>query len=168
MIMESGSMDSAFITALLSGKEMFGPDICKLVLQSVPGATQKKYDMRISYLVHKTDLGNIIEGSRAGKGRSYRLATAALDCKPEELLTFCYKDPRRNAVLEHHKALRPYFEAKKPEPTESPKPAKQATGGDLAGAMPKIKGALETVLTNALGVNVIVSGRIEFVFKLGD
>ena len=53
-------------------------------------------------------------------------------------------------------------------PPSTPKPAKPASGGDLAGAIPEITGALEKALTNALGVNVTVSGRIEFVFKLGD
>jgi hypothetical protein len=122
----------------------------------------------MNYLMTKTDLGKVIERRHEGKGKAYKLVTAALDCRPEELATFAYKSKARDKVLAHHKALKPYLQADeseaKPELTHKAK----ADLADLGRPGREITGILETALSETLGVNVTVSGCIEIKFTFGN
>jgi len=168
-LMDANSIDEAIIAVLLEGKEVLGSDIRDQVLKTQPEVSNKKYAMRCSYLMHKTDFGLLVERRRAGKGVAYKLVTAALDCRVQELAVFAYKhDKAREEVLAHHKALKPYFES-------ADKPATrwrdQAKSPDLQPPTKpplEIQGTIENAISNALGLNVSVQGRIEIVFKLGD
>ena len=181
----TAQLDRAIIQILLSGKEIIGRDLAVLVRQALPGVTKKSYDIRASHLTRKTDFGRLVEIRRAGNNNCFKLVTAALDLRAEELHVFAYKDmKKREVVLKHHKALRPYFEVAKPDLSEKLKEAKEKSiktdealkEAELAPEITPIgkewsddiHGSLETALSKALGIAVNISGRIEIVFKLGD
>lgn len=169
LLMSAPTLDHAIISVLLSGTEVSGSQIKEYVMKNNAGITPKQYDIRCSYLMNQTDLGKIVERRREGKGMAYKLVTAALDCKPEELVVFVRKSPKpREAVLLHHKALRPYFELDETVKGKiHPKTEKPDTG-DLSKATKGITAAIENALTDILGVNIAIGGRIEIVFKFGD
>ena len=170
-------IDRAVLQVFLSGQEVHGRDLKALVLEAVPTTTDKSFSIRTSHLTRKTDLGKLIEVRRLGTGNCYKLVTAALDLTIDELYTFVYKDmKKREAVLERHKALRPYFEEAEtttdPITPDEPEPSSEVQDEpDLSNAskLPQWnKLTVEKVLSQALGVNVNISGRVEIVFKFGD
>jgi hypothetical protein len=168
MLMDSNTIDNAIIAVLLSGGEVSGSVIRDRVLTSLPGVTNKKYAQRMNYLMTKTDLGKVIERRQEGKGKAYKLVTAALDCRPEELATFAYKSKARDKVLAHHKALKPYLQADESEAKPEPDPKSKVDLGLLTPPNGPITAALETALSESLGVNVTVSGCIEIKFTFGN
>jgi len=159
------TIEGVIASLLLSGREVSGREIMNNCVRQL-NITKKMYSQRSTYVYHKTDFGKFIESRRDGKGASYKLVSAALECKVEELLHFVYKGnvKGRETILEHHKGLRPYLESsekkedqvkeksKKPEP-----PSKETSSG--------IATAINNVVAQELGVNVSVSGRVEIVFK---
>jgi len=170
-IMESQkSIEGVIAALLLSGREVTGREIQNNCVRQL-GITKKKYSQRSTYLYHKTDFGKFIISRRSGKGASYKLVPAALECKPEELLYFVYKGNHksRELVLEHHKGLKPYLE-EKPKRTheelleEAKEKFKKAKEGKLQSST-KISTAIGDVVSQELGVKVSVSGRVEVIFK---
>jgi hypothetical protein len=167
-IMENEKTVDGVITALLlSGREVTGKELMNNCLRQISGLTKKKYSTRSTYLFHKTDFGKFITSRRSGKGASYKFVPAALDCKPEELMHFIYKDAKqaRATVLAHHVGLKPYIE----EPAPKSKDYLKSTTPQLS--QPPVDNVVEVVreaIGQALGVEVKVSGRVEIVFKLGN
>ena len=164
-IMENEKTIEGIIAALLlSGREVSGREIQENCIRRL-GITKKKYSQRSTYLYHKTDFGKLIESRRDGKGASYKLVPAALECKPEELLFFVFKSNRkaRESVLEHHKGLQAYLEEdeKGQDPVVNDED-KEEVEKPIASTMTS---AVEQVMSQALGVNVVVKGRVEIVFK---
>lgn len=175
MLMDSKDIYQSIIGVLLSGREMPGQEICRTVITTKAGITKKEYTQKSTYLFNKTDFGKLLIRRREGKGFAFKLCSAALDCKQEELMVFTYAasryPKRREQVLAHHKSLRPYFEPDPDQTTSKADPQKSPGLNDLskpAASKTAISAALETALSNLLGVNVNVSGRIEIVFKIGD
>ena len=181
---KAARIDRAILTVFLNGKEIIGRDLKVLVKQALPDVTRKDYDIRASHLTRKTDLSKLIEIRRIGNNNCFKLVTPALDLRVEELHMFAYKDmKKREEVLKRHKGLRPYFEEEKkphiqlevkPDAEPQTEPDKTDPAPDMAhvGKEPlwseEIHGTLEQAMSKALGIDVSISGRIEFVFKLGE
>ena len=174
MVMNEKTIDGVITSLLLSGREVSGKELMNNCLQQVTGANKKKYSTRSTYLFHKTDWGKFVENRRSAKGRAYKFVAAALECKPEELLVFMYKgSPKaRETILEHHKGLRPYLEDTKKKESEEDMKKRMAGLREKRALKKKEREApnsLSTVITNTvterLGVDVSVGGRIEIVFK---
>jgi hypothetical protein len=169
-IMENQKTVDGVITALLlSGREVSGRELMNNCVRQINGLTKKKYSTRSTYLFHKTDFGKFIQSRRSGKGATYKFVAAALECKPEELMYFIYKDRKeaREQVLEHHVGLKPYLEDPAPKSKDPVKP--KTTTPQLS--QPPVDNVVEVVreaIGKALGVEVKVSGRVEIVFKLGN
>ena len=172
------SIEGVIASLLLSGREVRGAEIQNNCMRQL-GITKKKYSTRSTYLYHKTDFGKFIESRRDGKGAAYKLVPAALDCKPEELMLFIYKgnDKARETVLEHHKGLRPYLEVDK-EKKESKIDKKISDYSDmmdeakekLAKVREKdvataLNNSIKPIVPSSLGVNIVVSGKVEVVFR---
>jgi len=167
-MMNAKSIDEAVVAILLSGREVTGSEIRDDIMKHVPGASNKKYAQRMNYLMTKTDLGKLVERRSEGKGKAYKLVSAALDCRPEELAYFAYKNvTAREKVLEHHKGLIAYIQTDEPDPKTQPDPPKKDDLGRLTPPGPGLTGILETALSESLGVNVNVSGCIEIKFTFG-
>lgn len=160
-IMENQKTIEGIIAALLlSGREVTGREIQENCVRRL-GISKKMYSQRSTYLYHKTDFGKFIESRRDGKGASYKLVSAALECRPEELVHFVYKGnaKARETILEHHKGLQPYLEDKPKELAEEQK-------------LPKVKEktlpsgtSIKPILPSSVGVNIVVSGQVEVVFR---
>ena len=166
MMESQKSIEGVIAALLLSGREVTGKELQNNCVRQL-NITKKQYSTRSTYLYHKTDFGKFIESRRDGKGASYKLVPAALECKPEELMFFIHKSnvEARNKVLEHHKGLAAYLEsdvkekkAKAKEKSLEKNDEKEVKGSSLSTG-------LSEVISNVLGVNVNVSGRIEIVFK---
>lgn len=188
MVMQAKSIDLTIISALLSGDEVSGTMLGDLVMKS-QGVQRRQYYVRMTHLLHKTDLGKLIVDRPAGKGKVFKLVTAALDCKPEELAVFIYKDldPRKE-ILERYKALRPYVEEEpkieteekvadeteldvKETPEEKSEEEKVETWENVTEIdkpiTTMVNKVIQEAVSQALGINVTVSGRVEVVFKFG-
>jgi hypothetical protein len=167
-IMENQKTIEGVITSLLlSGREVTGRELQNNCMRQL-NVTKKKYSQRSTYMFHKTDLGKFIVSRRDGKGASYKLVAAALECKVDELVIFVYKGNKegRAAVLEHHKGLAPYLEEKAEEKKDeaSDKLSKKKEKQEKSTS-DGIATAINNVVSQELGVNVSVDGRIEIVFK---
>ena len=168
MLMSARTMDEAIVAILLGGSEVTGSKIRDHIVKSVSGASNKKYAQRMNYLMTKTDLGKLVERRSEGKGKAYKLVSAALDCRPEELAAFAMKSSNsRDQVLAHHKGLIPYIQADKKQAPDKPDPGQSADNGRLSKVSGPIASVLETALSESLGVNVNVSGCIEIKFTFG-
>lgn len=174
---KTAQLDRAILQILLSGKEIIGKDLAVLVMEALPKITKKSYDIRASHLTRKTDLARVIEIRRIGNNNCFKLVTPALDLTAEELHTFAYKDPaKRHNILRKHKGLRPYFEPDKKEPIQlpeqpkkEPEPLPDTPKKELKEPEPTWSNELiGQAISRALGIEVNVSGKIEFVFKLGE
>lgn len=166
-IMESQkTVDGIVASLLLSGREVTGRELQENCIRQL-NIPKKKYSMRSTYLFHKTDFGKFITSRRDGKGATYKLVPAALECKPEELLYFVHKSniEAREKVLEHNKGLAAYLDPDEKEKKAESKDNLLAKEETVKKAMTS---AVAEAISQSLGVNVNVSGRIDIVFKLGE
>ncbi len=165
--MDATSIDECIAVVLLRGQEVSGPEIRGELAKVGKSFEKKKFQQRFSFILHKTGFGKLVESRREGKGRMFKLVTPALDLTGKELANFSYKGKATEEVLANHPALNVYFEDKEKPVHKEPQPGKKTDLGDLVEATGPLNGALEKVLSQELGVNVQVSGRVEIVFKLG-
>ena len=178
---QTAKLDRAILQILLSGKEIIGRDLATLVMEALPEITKKSYDIRASHLTRQTDLSKLVEIRKVGNNNCFKLVTPALDLTVEELHVFAYKSwQKRHEVLEKYKSLRPYFEEEKPSTqievtreldTEEIQPDKEPEMPDLSRSEKihtEINDVIGQAISKALGIEVNVSGRVEFVFKLGN
>jgi len=189
IIMSQTTIDGAIIGALLSGREMSGTELRDAVLQAIPGSTPKQYSTRSTYIFHKTDFGRFIKSRRSAKGRMFKLVTAALDCTVEDLIPFIYKTQvdERTAILNKHIALQPFLQEndseeieentesekqiKPEEPKIEPKDVNVEDSEIVKDTEVSVNNAIKNAITNvsnSLGINVTVNGKVEIVFKWGD
>lgn len=160
------TMEGVMAALLLSGREVPGVELMNNCMRRL-NVVKKKYSQRSSYLFSKTDFGRFVVKRREGKGTAYKLVPAALELKVEELMHFVYKGNKkgREAILEHHKGLRPYLEVEKPIEPDPPNSDEDTASDEPAKAAPIMTNLIENAISQALGVNVIVKGRIDIVFR---
>jgi hypothetical protein len=158
------TIEGVIAASLLSGREVSGKELQNNCLRRINGLTKKKYSTRSTYLFHKTDFGKLIESRREARGRSYKLVSAALELKPEELLQFVYKTKARDVIVEHHKGLRPYLEEVKKEKVN---PEKVEHGGVVENKPEETsaRAKIQSIVPSTLGVNIFVSGKVEVIFR---
>lgn len=181
LLEDQKTIEGVIASILLSGKEVSGTEIQNTCVRHL-NISKKRYSTRSTYLYNKTDFGKFIESRRDAKGRCFKFVPAALDCKPGELMHFVYKGnaKARATVLEHHKGLSAYLvEAKSKEKRERTKEElaevkKKMEEMRIKKALKKeakeenaksLSAAINDVVSQTLGVNVSVGGRIEIVFK---
>jgi len=165
--MDTANIDEAIATILLSGEEVSGATIMDHLTQRF-SIDRRNAGVRVSWLFNSTDIKCFLNRRKEGNSSMYSLKSAVLDLTPKELALFAYKtSPLRKEVLANHIALSPLLETGRPVRSRAKSSSRKSGNLKSLESPQMLATSLEQTLSEALGVPVTVSGKIEIVFRLG-